>query len=176
MVQRSLAKAHAGRVGAALARRSGLDPVAAAVGLHGHAVAPPEDDLTVLYLLAGETAAQSALLDRIQDGVDVLEPGLVEVLGASGIDGMAAALVPSAEGPSPCWRVNFSLRARRDVQAADQLLSGDTPLEVGVCHRGRGSAAESRRLRSEAPRARQTTAAAARPDARGAVAPTLRRD
>ena len=66
--------------------------------------------------------------------MDVLEPGLVEVLGASGIDGMAAALMLGAEGAEPMLASELQLAALGlgDVQAADQLLSGDTPLEVGV--------------------------------------------
>lgn len=137
MVQRALAKAHAGRIGAELAKRSSLDPVAAAwLVLHGYSLASPESDFwAVLYpALAGETAAQGALLDRMQDGVDVLEPGLVEVLGASGIDGMAAALVLAAQGAEPMLASELQLAALGlgDVQAAEQLLSVDTPLEVGV--------------------------------------------
>ena len=137
MVQRTLAKDHADRVGAALAKRSGLDPVAAAwLVLYGHAVASPEGDLwAVLYpALTGEMEAQGALLDRIRGGVDILDPGLVEVLGASGIDGMASAFMLGAQGGEPILASELQLAALGlgDVQAAEQLLSTDTPLEVGA--------------------------------------------
>ena len=158
LVQRTLAKRHADRVGSALAARSRLDPVAAAwLVLRGHTVPTPQDELwaTLFSALEGEPVAQASLIETLSDDLGVVEPGIVEVLGASNIVGMAPALLTSSSQAEPLLAGEMRLAALRlgDEVAAEELLDPDAPtllagwaIEVAVRHPSAPAVKQLRRV------------------------------
>jgi len=137
LVQQSLAKHHADRVGDALINRAGADPVALAwLALQGHKVPAPPGDLwaTLFFALQGHLDAQDALLAELRAGPDVLEPGVIEILGRSGISGMADALMTGAEQVDSVLGQDMQLAALGlgHGGAADTLLAVDAPLQAAA--------------------------------------------
>jgi len=158
LVQRSLARHHTGQVGAALASRSGADPVALAwLALRGREVSAPEGPFwaALFPALGGDSAAQTLLLQHLREGPEVLDPELVEVLRASGITGMAEALMTGAQHAEAGLAEEMQLAALGlgDIRAAETLLDVDAPLqltvwavEVAVLHPSHASTERLKRL------------------------------